>query len=73
MMDIMADHFCTCPVTKCPRHPSSQNNGCDPCIKNNLEKKRMPACFFIAVNEDVSEVTDYSMKGFVEFFLKRFA
>ena len=66
----MINNFCTCPVTQCPRHPSGHKNGCDPCIIDNLKKKKMPACFFVVVNDDVSEVTDYSMKGFVEFFLK---
>lgn len=65
----MAEHFCNCPVTGCPRHPSNHEDGCDPCIKDNLLKKKMPACMFKAVQEDVSEVRDYSIKGFVEFCL----
>lgn len=63
-------HFCTCPVAGCPHHPSNHNNGCDPCIKDNVEKKKMPTCLFKAVNEDVSEVRDYTIKGFVDFYLK---
>lgn len=65
----MNEHFCNCPVTKCPRHPSNHENGCDPCIKDNIMKKKMPACMFRAVCDDVSNVDDYSIKGFVEFFL----
>lgn len=63
-------HFCTCPVAQCPRHPSNHDKGCNPCIKDNLVKNKMPACMFKAVNDDVSEVKDFSIKGFVEFYLK---
>lgn len=30
----------------------------------------MPACFFRAVHDDVNDVKDFSIKGFVDFFLK---
>lgn len=62
-------HFCTCPVVQCPRHPSNHHQGCDPCIKDNLEKGKMPACMFKAVSDDVSEAKDYTIKGFVDFYL----
>lgn len=64
------NHFCTCPVTQCPRHPSNHHQGCDPCMKDNLEKGKMPACLFRAVSDDVSGVSDYTIKGFVDFYLK---
>lgn len=67
----MSEHFCSCPVTNCPRHPSNHVNGCDPCIQDNIAKKKMPACMFRAVDDDVSEVKDYSIKGFVEFYLTK--
>lgn len=41
-----------------------------PCMKDNLEKGKMPACMFRAVNDDVSEVRDDTIKGFVDFYLK---
>lgn len=63
-------HFCTCPVTQCPRHPSNHDKGCDPCIKDNILKKKMPACMFVAVSDDVSGVRDFTIKGFVDFYLK---
>ena len=63
-------HFCTCHVTACPHHPSNHDRGCDPCIKSNLEKSKMPSCMFLAVSEDLSAVKDYSIKGFVDFYLK---
>lgn len=65
-----AKDFCNCPVEKCPRHPSNHDNGCDPCIQDNLKRGKMPACFFRAVHDDVSEVKDYTMEGFVSHFLK---
>lgn len=64
------NHFCTCPVTGCACHPLNHENGCDPCIKSNLEKKRMPTCMFQAVHDDISEVKDYTIEGFVDFYLK---
>ena len=64
------NHFCTCPVTQCSCHPLNHNQGCDPCIKDNLEKRKMPACMFRAVSDDVTEVRDYTIKGFVDFYLK---
>ena len=66
----MNKHFCTCPVSDCPRHPQNHSHGCDPCIKDNIRKKKMPACMFVAVHEDVSEAFDYSIEGFVDFYLK---
>lgn len=64
------DHFCSCPVTGCRNHPSNHNQGCTPCIKDNLAQGKIPACFFKAVNEDVSEAHDWTIKGFVDFYLK---
>nr|UWI50512.1 DUF6485 family protein [Clostridioides difficile] len=61
-------HFCTCPVEKCPKNPKNHEKGCSPCILDNLKKKKMPACFFGIVNEDMSDVTDYSIEGFVRYF-----
>ncbi len=63
-------HFCSCPVTQCPRHPLNHDKGCDLCIRDNLEKGKMPACMFKAVSEDVSDAKDWTIKGFVDFYLK---
>jgi len=63
-------HFCTCPVTQCQQHPSNHNDGCDPCIQDNLKKNKMPACFFNIINNDINEVKDYTINGFVDFYLK---
>ncbi len=64
----MEKHFCCCTVVRCPHHPENHAQGCDPCIKNNLAKKKMPYCFFRAVHDDTSEVNDYSFAGFVAHF-----
>lgn len=56
-------------MSKCPRHPSNHDRGCDPCIQDNLERGKMPACFFKVVHNDVSNLRDYSIRGFVDFFL----
>ena len=40
------------------------------CIKDNLEKGKMPACMFKAVSEDVSDAKDWTIKGFVDFYLE---
>lgn len=66
----MKEHFCNCPVVKCQYHPSNHEDGCDPCMKSNLAKKEMPTCMFRAVHDDVSEVKDYSIKGFINYCLK---
>lgn len=63
-------HFCTCPITQCSRHPSNHDKGCDPCIKDNLEKGKMPACMFKVAHDDISDVKDFTIKGFVNFYLK---
>ena len=68
LIELMKNHFCTCPVIGCSRHPNNHSEGCDPCIKDNLLKKKMPACFFHVVHEDMSDVTDYTIEGFVRFF-----
>lgn len=64
----MSKHFCNCPAEACPRHPQNHEKGCDPCIADNIKKKKMPACFFRAVHDDVNGVSDYSIAGFVDFY-----
>lgn len=64
----MAEHFCTCPKTDCPRHPQNHSAGCNPCVQHNLGKRNMPACFFKAVHLQIDGLADYSIKGFVDFY-----
>lgn len=66
----MEQHFCNCPNTPCPQHPSNHNEGCDPCIRDNLRVKKMPACFFRVVHDDTSDTSDYTIDGFVSYYLK---
>ena len=68
--DCKPRHFCNCPVEKCPRHPGNHDNGCDPCIKDNLKRGKMPACFFRAIQDDVNDVRDFTIEGFVHFFME---
>lgn len=38
--------FCTCKNLSCKLHPNNHEQGCTPCIANNLKTKEMPSCFF---------------------------
>lgn len=67
----MNNHFCSCPLTKCPRHPANHDNGCDPCIKFNLDNGKIPRCFFNALNGEPFDIKDVSVKGFVDFYLEK--
>lgn len=64
------EHFCTCEITKCLRHPDNHDEGCDPCMEHNLKLGRIPLCMFKAVEGDMSEAKDLSLKGFVNYYLK---
>jgi len=63
-------HFCNCPVTNCPHHPSVHGNGCDSCIKKNLQQSEIPTCFYLMISDDVSDVKEYTLESFVNFYLK---
>ncbi|MGI6019945.1 MAG: DUF6485 family protein [Lachnospiraceae bacterium] len=43
-------HFCTCTDTSCPFNPANHDQGCTPCIANNLKSGEIPSCFFKAVS-----------------------
>jgi hypothetical protein len=66
-------HFCTCDDLTCvlnPNNPNSNIIGCDPCIRKNLKAREIPSCFYLLVNEDMTGVEDFTIDGFVEFYLK---
>ena len=75
-------HFCTCDDLGCslnpnnpdnPNNPNNSNNqilGCDPCIRKNLKAGEIPSCFFLLVKDDLSDVEDFSIEGFVAFYQK---
>lgn len=63
------NHFCTCNETNCKLHPVNHDKGCDPCIRKNLNKGEMPGCFFHLVNDDTSKADDFTIEGFVKFYL----
>ena len=66
----MNEHFCPCPDHDCPYHPRNHSHGCTPCMRDNIRKKKMPACMFAAVREDLDGAADYTIEGFVDYFLR---
>ena len=61
-------HFCTCNVVQCPNHPDNQGDGCDPCIRKNLELGEIPSCFWSNISK-ITGTTDYSVEKFTQFYL----
>ena len=66
----MSKHFCTCTIEDCPHHPSHHGDGCDPCIKKNLQSGEIPMCFYLSVSQDVDGLTEFTVESFVKFYLK---
>lgn len=63
-------HFCTCTDLNCRLNPRSYAKGCDLCVKKNLQAGEIPSCFFRLVNEDISELKEFTIECFVNFYLK---
>jgi hypothetical protein len=66
----MGKHFCTCTSFDCTSHPKNHENGCDPCIKKNLELGEIPACFWANVTEVKGE-SEYSAENFAKFVIEK--
>ena len=66
----MEKHFCICSDLECSLHPKNHNEGCDPCIKKNLELGEIPACFWKNAS-NVKGITEYSAKNFAMFVLEK--
>ena len=62
--------FCTCEDTNCPLHPSNHDKGCNLCIAKNLKKGEIPTCFFKKINFDISQIKNFPIEDFVNFYLK---
>ena len=62
--------FCTCEDTNCPLHPSNHDKGCNLCIAKNLKKGELPTCFFKKINFDISQIKNFTIEDFVNFYLK---
>ena len=62
--------FCTCEDTNCPLHPSNHDKGYNLCIAKNLKKGEMPTCFFKKINSDISQIKNFTIEDFVNFYLK---
>jgi hypothetical protein len=65
----MEKHFCTCKKIQCPNHPNNHDQGCDLCIKKNLEYGEISACFWYNIT-NVSGKTEYSVENFVKYYLE---
>ena len=63
-------HFCNCKDTDCKFNPCNHDLGCTPCIRKNLKKGEIPSCFFNLVNDDLSEVDEFTIESFVKFYMK---
>ncbi len=66
-------HFCTCDDLACVLNPNNTNtqiHSCDPCIRKNLKAREIPSCFFLLVKEDLTDVENFTIDGFVDFYLK---
>ena len=44
--------FCTCTDYKCPCHPVNHDQGCNLCIRKNLQQKEFPSCFFHSIDSE---------------------
>lgn len=62
--------FCTCEDTNCPLHPNNHDKGCNLCIAKNLKKGEIPTCFLKKINPDISEIKNFTIDDFVNFYLK---
>lgn len=49
---------------------SIYSGGCDLCIKKNLNAREIPGCFFNLVNDDLSNVKEFTIEGFVRFVIE---
>ncbi len=65
----MDQHFCTCRDFKCKNHPRNHSQGCDPCIRKNLENGEIPACFFRAVSPEIDDLKQFTFKDFAAFVI----
>jgi hypothetical protein len=63
-------HFCTCKDLNCKLNPHNHSKGCDLCIKKNINAREIPSCFFRLVNDDLTELKEFTIESFVDFFIK---
>ena len=63
-------HFCTCNDRECKLNPCNHNLGCDPCIQKNLKAGEIPSCFFHLVSDDLSQLDEFTVESFVDFFIQ---
>jgi len=63
-------HFCTCADLSCKLNPHNNAKGCDLCVKKNLNSREIPSCFFRLINNDISELKEFTIESFVDFYLR---
>jgi hypothetical protein len=67
----MNKHFCPCFVSECEHNPPNHPEGCDPCIKKNLQNDEIPVCFWLLISDNFDGVKNYKAEDFVKFYLER--
>ena len=63
-------HFCTCPDLSRKLNLHNNSKGCGLCVKKNLKAGEIPTCFFRLVNDDISELKEFTIESFVDFYIK---
>lgn len=66
---ITSSSFCPCTDFACEFNPVNHDKGCNLCIEDSLKCKEIPRCFFMKVNENTDEISDWSFESFVAFVL----
>jgi hypothetical protein len=49
-----------------PNGPDCPDRSCDGCIESNLAAGCIPACFFLAIDDDVIAVSDWTYRSFAD-------
>lgn len=68
-MDVM--EFCTCENRACGCHPTRHSDGCDRCIRLNLQCNAIPRCFFHKLGCRTEEIETWSFEEFALHALKK--
>ncbi len=67
------NHFCTCRDRECIHNPNNSDTSichCDGCIEKNLSNGEIPSCFFRKINDDLSEISEFTFESFVKFWIE---
>lgn len=62
-----ATEFCSCQNTSCKLNPTNHDEGCDLCIKVNIDCNTIPRCFFHKLmGDDVSKIQKWTFEEFAQ-------